>query len=105
MYAAGGHTSQLVKSSEPGMTRCALVASPAVAATNTNAGTARRLANGAIGDTRWKLIATMGSVKAVAATVLTATSDMSLVKGKSSIGGQRGRICFSTSLRGAVITT
>src|SRR3989304_5355896 len=63
--------------------------SAAVKATAKKAGTASRLASGATRETRWKLTAVMGSVKAMAATVTAASSMAGRVSGNAASAGQR----------------
>ena len=63
--------------------------SAAVKATSRKAGTASRLASGATRETRWKLTAVMGSVKAMAAMVTAASSMAGRVRGKEETAGQR----------------
>src|SRR5437870_221670 len=93
-YAAGGHASQPTNAASPGRTRAATAARPDVIATTTKAGTAKRLANGAASETRWKLIAMMGSVKA-------ATSSSIFVNGNSAIvGAQDARFWKTPVSRG-----
>src|SRR3972149_3424540 len=55
----------------------------AVKATARKAGTASRLASGATRETRWKLTAVMGSVKAMAGTVAAARSIAGRVSGNA----------------------
>src|SRR3989442_14689477 len=100
-YAAGGHASQPTNAASPGRTRAATAARPDVIATTTKAETAKRLANGAASETRWKLIAMMGTVKAVAASVIAATSSSIFVNGNSAIvGAQDARFWKTPVSRG-----
>src|SRR5439155_356673 len=65
------------------------------------AGSAKRLANGGASEARWKLIAMMGSVKAVAASVIAATSSSIFVNGNSAIvGAQDARFWKTPVSRG-----